>query len=47
LIHHGERDNPLLMLDEVFIDRVYEIGPSPPERANMVDLGANIGAATL
>lgn len=47
VLHHGKFDNALLMLDEVFIQRLYGIEASPPPHSNMVDIGANIGAVTL
>ena len=48
MLHHGEWDNPVLMLQEVFIDRWYEQdGACPPVDAIMVDVGANIGAVSL
>jgi FkbM family methyltransferase len=47
VLYSGSFDNPLLLLNEVFIDRWYEIGGVPPPDANMLDIGANIGAVTL
>jgi FkbM family methyltransferase len=47
VLYHGEQDNPLLMLDEVYVKRWYEIMAVPPPDANMIDIGANIGAVTL
>jgi FkbM family methyltransferase len=47
VLNHGKRDSPLLLLDEVFIKRWYEIGAKPPENANIVDIGANIGCVTM
>jgi FkbM family methyltransferase len=47
VLNHGKLDNPLLLLNEVFIKRWYEIGAMPPVNANMVDIGANIGSVTL
>ena len=47
VLHSGSYDSPVLLLNEVFIDRWYEIGALPPPDANMLDIGANIGAVTL
>lgn len=44
-LHHGPGDEPLLLLYEIFVDGCYsrnEIG-----QGLIIDLGANIGAATL
>jgi FkbM family methyltransferase len=48
VMNHGKWDNPVLMLEEVFLDRWYEHdGGSPPSDATMVDIGANMGAVSL
>lgn len=47
VLQHGPLDDPVLMLDEVFINRWYEIDATPPPGALMVDIGANIGAVSL
>jgi FkbM family methyltransferase len=47
VLNHGKLDNPLLLLDEVFIKRWYEIGSRPPLNATMLDSGANIGSVTM
>jgi FkbM family methyltransferase len=46
-LNHGKLDNPLLLLDEVFINRWYRVEETPPPDANILDIGANIGAVTL
>ena len=44
--HHGARDEPMLLFDEIFVDRFYEpLGA--PANAIVLDVGANIGAVTL
>ena len=40
----GRLDNPLGLLQEVFLDSWYEFGGTPPSDATIVDIGANIGA---
>jgi FkbM family methyltransferase len=45
-MHHGKQDDPLLLLDEVFIRRLYEFKTDAPPGAVMVDIGANIGSVT-
>jgi FkbM family methyltransferase len=48
VLKHGEWDDPMLMLQEVFMEGWYTLdGPSPPCDATMVDIGANIGAVSL
>lgn len=47
VLAHGPYDNPLLMIREVFVRRCYELEAVPPDNAVMIDLGANIGAASL
>jgi FkbM family methyltransferase len=47
VLHHGKFDSPLLLLDEVFLKRWYQITEAPPPNACMMDVGANIGAVTL
>ena len=47
LIQHGPLDNPLLLLDEVFLSRWYGIDAEPPPGAVMADIGANIGGVSL
>jgi hypothetical protein len=47
LLKHGEFENPVGLLKEVFLDRWYECGAKPPADATMVDIGANIGAVSL
>jgi FkbM family methyltransferase len=42
--YHGKDDDPLLLLDEVFIRRLYSFKTVTPPDATMVDIGANIGA---
>jgi len=47
VMQHGKLDDPLLMLQEVFVDRWYEYGGKPSPNAVMLDIGANIGAVSL
>src|SRR5262245_47937761 len=47
VLHHGVYDSPLLLLDEVFVNRWYEIGARPPDNATMLDVGANIESVSL
>jgi FkbM family methyltransferase len=47
VLHHGPFDSPLLLLDEVWIKRWYELGAIPPSGATMLDIGANIGSVSL
>jgi FkbM family methyltransferase len=47
VLNHGKLDNPLLLLNEVFVMEWYEVGAMPPDNATMVDIGANIGSVTL
>jgi FkbM family methyltransferase len=47
VLKHGAFDNPVGLLEEVFLDRWYENSASPPRDAIMVDIGANIGAVSL
>jgi FkbM family methyltransferase len=47
VIEHGPLDNPLLLLDEVFVNRWYGVDAVPPAGAVMVDIGANIGGVSL
>jgi FkbM family methyltransferase len=47
VMNHGKLDNPMLLLDEVFAWRWYEIGALPPDGVAMVDIGANIGSVTM
>jgi FkbM family methyltransferase len=44
--HHGPRDQPIMLFQEIFIDRFYEPLEAPPN-AIVFDVGANIGAVTL
>jgi FkbM family methyltransferase len=46
IVHHGKHDDPLLLLDEVFIRRLYDFKTDAPPGAIMVDIGANIGTVT-
>ena len=47
VLMHGRLDNPLGLLQEVFLDSWYEFGGTPPSDATIVDIGANIGAVSL
>jgi len=47
VLHHGPYDSPLLLLDEAFIKRWYDIEARPPAHAVMLDIGANIGSVSL
>lgn len=44
ILNHGAYDDPLLLLDEIFIKRLYDLKARPPRDGVMVDIGANIGA---
>lgn len=46
IINHGKYDDPLLLLDEVFIKRLYDFKTDAPRDGIMVDIGANIGSVT-
>jgi len=46
ILNHGRYDDPLLLLDEVFIRRLYDFKTDAPPEGIMVDIGANIGAVT-
>jgi FkbM family methyltransferase len=46
IVNHGKHDDPLLLLDEVFIRRLYDFKTNAPSGAVMVDIGANIGTVT-
>src|SRR5580658_3220924 len=46
ILNHGKYDDPLLLLDEVFIRRLYDFKTDPSRDGIMVDVGANIGAVT-
>jgi FkbM family methyltransferase len=46
ILNHGEYDDPLLLLDEVFIQRLYDFKTDAPRDGIMVDIGANIGSVT-
>jgi FkbM family methyltransferase len=46
VLHHGPYDSPIVLFDEVFVKRWYDIGP-PPAHATMLDVGANIGSVSL
>jgi FkbM family methyltransferase len=47
VLRHGRLDNPLLMVDEAFLNEWYKIEPPPPADALVLDVGANIGAVSL
>jgi hypothetical protein len=47
LLKHGEFENPVDLLKEVFLDRWYEWGAKLTADATMVNIGANIGAVSL
>jgi FkbM family methyltransferase len=44
--YHGPRDEPVLLFEEIYIDRFYE-PLEAPKNANVIDIGANIGLVTL
>lgn len=46
VVNHGKHDDPLLLLDEVFIKRLYDFKTDAPRGGIMVDIGANIGTVT-
>jgi FkbM family methyltransferase len=46
ILNHGKYDDPLLLLDEVFIRRLYDFKTDAPRDGIMVDVGANIGSVT-
>lgn len=45
-LNHGKYDDPLLLLDEAFIKRLYDFKAVAPRDGIMVDIGANIGSVT-
>jgi FkbM family methyltransferase len=47
ILEHGGLDNPVGLLEEVWLDRLYDFGGPPPSDATMVDIGANIGAVSM
>lgn len=47
VLHHGEGDDPFLLLDEVFVGANYVKLFGLPIRGTIVDVGANIGATVL
>jgi FkbM family methyltransferase len=47
VLHHGPYDNPLLLLEEVFVRQLYDFGVRPPANGTMLDIGANIGSVSL
>ncbi|HWT91718.1 MAG TPA: FkbM family methyltransferase [Solirubrobacteraceae bacterium] len=47
VLHHGDLDDPLLMLHEVWVEELYRPAVPPPPGATMIDAGANIGAVAL
>src|SRR5580658_2303437 len=46
ILNHGKYDDPLLLLDEVFIRRLYDFKTDAPSDGIMVDIGANIASVT-
>jgi FkbM family methyltransferase len=46
IVNHGKYDDPLLLLNEVFVQRLYDFRTDAPRDAIMVDIGANIGTVT-
>jgi len=46
VLNRGPYDDPKMMLDEVFIRRLYDFKTTAPQGSIMVDIGANIGAVT-
>jgi len=44
--HHGEHDDPVMLLREIYLEPLYKPLNAPPN-AVVFDLGANIGAVTL
>ncbi|HXY08652.1 MAG TPA: FkbM family methyltransferase, partial [Terriglobales bacterium] len=46
IVNHGKHDDPLLLLDEVFIRRLYDFKTDAPAGGVMVDIGANIGTVS-
>jgi FkbM family methyltransferase len=46
ILNHGTYDDPLFLLDEVFIRRLYDFKTDAPHDAIMVDVGANIASVT-
>jgi FkbM family methyltransferase len=46
IVNHGKYDDPLLLLDEVFIKRLYDFKTNAPRDGIMVDIGANIATVT-
>lgn len=45
--NHGPYDQPLLLFHELYVDRLLPSVANAPRHATMVDIGANMGAATL
>lgn len=45
--HHGPYDQPLLLFRELYIERLLPSVAAAPHAATIIDIGANIGAATL
>jgi len=46
ILNHGQYDDPLFLLDEVFVKRLYTFESATPDGL-MLDIGANIGSVTL
>ena len=46
ILNHGKYDDPLLLLDEVFVRRLYDFKTDAPSDGIMVDIGANIASVT-
>ena len=46
-LHHGPEDGAVFMLHEIFMNRWYDIEAQWPVNALVIDLGANIGFASL
>jgi FkbM family methyltransferase len=46
ILNHGAYDDPMLLLDEVFIRRLYDFKTDAPTDGIMVDIGANIASVT-
>lgn len=47
VMHHDVGDDPIFLLDEIFVGKAYRRHIQAPIKGIMVDLGANIGATTL
>jgi len=47
VIRHADGDDPLMLLNEIFVKRSYRQRRRTPQARMLVDIGANIGVVTL